>query len=73
MHGEWTKKKTEWTKKKLFAQVLVIIFTLLLLLIVSFVTVSITIRLVVKRPYLWLNWLFQIQTVQFDLADYKHS
>ena len=21
---------------------------------------------------LWVNWLFQVQTIRFDLSDYKH-
>ena len=28
-------------------------------------------RLLTALQYLWLNWLFQVQTVRFDLSDYK--
>jgi len=28
--------------------------------------------LIVNSPYLRLTWLFQVQTVQFDLSDYKY-
>ena len=28
--------------------------------------------LVVNSPYIWLNWLFQVQTIRFDPSDYKH-
>ena len=27
--------------------------------------------LVVDSPYLWLNWLFQVQTLQFHFSYYK--
>ena len=27
---------------------------------------------IVKSLYLWLNWLFQVQTMRFDLFDYIH-
>ena len=30
------------------------------------------ISLVVNSPYFGLHWLFQVQTVRFDLSDYKH-